>query len=202
MLVQLGELTTSQSVSLPGDTLWALISEDSSGNLAGGLLTDDSLYMNNNTQAIMDDFAGSTIAAGNQIGGGTVVATGSATGSIPDTINTTVIFNIIDFPGLSSGDKLGIYWFPGRTIASNTLPSDSFEIGGFQRSDANSASGGEAGLVVPPDGYNLIVAYFDNATTSGGSGIDQKNFEAIAVPEPSTLFLLGTSILFYLLRRR
>jgi hypothetical protein len=200
--LELGELTTSASVAIPGGTLWALISEDSSGNLPGGLLTDDSLYNNNNLATIASDFGGATISTGSAIGGGYVVATGSSEISPAGDISQTI--SVFDFAaaGLSSGDKLAIYWFPGRTTASNTIPTTNFEIGGFHRTVANTPSGGTAGMVIPGDGATETLAYFDNNITSGASGIDQKNFEAIAVPEPSTLFFLSTGTLLLLRRRR
>jgi hypothetical protein len=130
------------------------------------------------------------------------VATGSSEISPAGDISQTI--SVFDFAaaGLSSGDKLAIYWFPGRTTASNTIPTTNFEIGGFHRTVANTPSGGTAGMVIPGDGATDTLAYFDNNITSGASGIDQKNFEAIAVPEPSTLFFLSTGTLLLLRRRR
>lgn len=196
--LDIGRMTTSESVTLPGGTLWALITENSSGNLPGGLLADSSFNTNNNTQTIINDFAGSTIAEGNTIGGGTVMAIGSISNFFSGSIVETANF---DITGLNTGDKLGIYWFPGRTTSSNAIPIGSaFEIGGFHRTAANPASGGNAGLVVPSDGASVNVYYLDSEIESS-SGIDQTNFQAIAVPEPSTLLLLGTC-LFLSFRRR
>lgn len=205
--LQIGRMTSSDSATLPGGTLWALISQNSSGNMPGGLLADNSLFFNNDPQSIMDDFAGVTITEGSTIGGGHVIATGGSTitssafgeGFIDGAINT---FDFIS-AGLSVGDKLGVYWFPGLTQASNTLPSDSFEIGGFQSIVTSVNSGGNNALVIPSDGYTVSVAYLDNVITGGGSGIDQQNFEAISVvPEPSTLLFLSSGALLLLLRRR
>lgn len=202
--LELGRLTNSESVTLPGGTLWALISEDSStGNLPGGLLADSSLYANNNISTITSDFSGATIAEGNSIGGGVIVATGGISNLTPGDISLSFDFEISQFPSVATGDKLGVYWFPGRTEASNTLPTSSFDIGGFHRTDANSGSGGNYGLIVPPDEVPAVtMAFFDNDITSSSSGIALTEFEAIAVPEPSTLIFVGMSILLLLRRRR
>lgn len=203
----IGRLTSSNSVTLPGDTLWALVSQDSAGNLPGGLGADSSFFASSNTQNIMNDFAGQTITTGANIGGGRVIATGPTTASTfalgEGYIDGLINFDLNDF-GLSVGDKLAIYWFPGRTEASNTLPSDTFEIGGFQRTTVNTSSGGEAALIVPPDlTQNVNVFYLDDQTTGASdSGIDQTSFQAIAVPEPSTLMFLCTSLLFLARHRR
>lgn len=204
--LKLGELTSGDSVTLPSGTLWALISENSSGDLPGGLLTDGSLYSNNNAGTIINAFGGQTISAGSLIDGGYVVATGSTTPpsySAGEGFIDAAISNF-DFAaaGLSEGDKLGVYWFPGRSTASNTLPTDSFEIGGFHRTNTNVNSGGNAGLVIPPDGQTVTPAYYDNNLTGNQSGIAATEFQAIAVPEASTLLLLGTSLLFLARRRR
>lgn len=195
----IGTLTSSQAGALPDGTLWALISEDSFGNLPGSLLADDSLYSNNNLQTITNSFAGATITLGEIIGGGTVVGVGST--SSGGVINSVVEFTASDY-GLSDGDKLGVYWFPGRTTALNTLPTSSFEIGGFHRTNASVASGGDAGLVIPADGSPTNTINYADSNTASGTGIAPTEFQAIAVPEPSTLLLLSLSLLFFGLRRR
>lgn len=201
--LELGELTNSSSVTIPGGTLWALISEDSSGNLPGGLLTDDSLYNNNTPSTIVSDFGGNTISAGSTIGGGYVVAIGSSLSSPEGEISRQIATFDFVSAGLNSGDKLGVYWFPGRTTASNTLPSSNFEIGGFHRTAANTPSGGSSGLVMPADNADVTMAYFDNNITGGNSGIASTEFQAItAVPEPSALMLIGTGLFIMILRRR
>lgn len=199
--LDIGRMTDSNSVTLPGGTLWALISEDSSGNLPGALLADGSLYENNNTQTIVNDFAGATIAVGNTIGGGTIVGTGGISTSFAGSVVSTVNFDETNY-GLTSGDKLGIYWFPGLTTTSNTIPSNSdFEIGGFQRTSENTPSGGTGGLVVPGAG-NTVNAYFLDSEIETNSGINQTSFEAVAVPEVSTLLFLSISLVLQTLRRR
>lgn len=201
--LELGELTNSSSVALPGGTLWALISEDSSGNLPGGLLTDDSLYNNSNSSTILSHFGGATISAGATIGGGYVVAIGSSAASPAGDIAASIVSFDFVAAGLSTGDKLGVYWFPGRTTASNTLPATNFEIGGFHRTAANIDSGGNSGLIMPTDGApSATMAFFDNNITAGTSGIAPTEFQAITVvPEPSTILLIG-AVLFVMIRRR
>jgi len=201
--LELGRLTSSESVTLPGGTLWALISEDSSGNLPGGLFADSSFFSSHDTQTILNDFGGATIAQGSQIAGGFVVATGSTLSSPAGDIGSSIDFTISDFSGLAVGDKLAVYWFPGQTESNITLPTNNFEIGGFQRTTVNTGSGGNSALIVPSDSeFSVTMAYFDNAITSGNSGIEQTSFQAIAVPEPSTLALLGMSFLILATRRQ
>ena len=205
MSIEFGELTTSNSVTIPGGTLWALISANSSGNLPGGLLINGALSLDHDKQSIIDDFSGRTIATGESIGGGVVFAVGSSSNSVPGDIGSTVEFDISDFSGLglAAGDQFGLYWFPGRTINSNLIPVDGdFEIGGFHRTTANVASGGNQGMNIPTDGIAVTFAYFDNNITNGASGIDQVNFQAIMIPEPSSLLMLSASVFFALFRRR
>lgn len=201
--LELGRLTSSESVTLPGGTLWALIGENSSGGLPGGLQVDGSLYSNSNTSLILNDFAGATINKGNIVGGGVILATGPTSNSVPGDINSNLDFNIADYAsGVNEGDVMGIYWFPGLTTSSNQLPTNSFDIGGFHRTNENSVSGGNAGLVVPPDtASGITIAYFDNELTSGSSGIPQTELHAVAVPEASTFFMVAISLLVLINRR-
>jgi hypothetical protein len=202
----IGKLTDGVAVTLPENTLWALISEDSSGNLPGGLGVDSSLFSSSNATTLISHFGGASITPGANIGGGVVLATGSTTTAASlfteGFIDAAVNFDI-SASGLSVGDKLGVYWFPGRTVASNTLPASSFDIGGFHRTVPNVSSGGIIGLVVPSDNTVDSAAYIDNVTTEGASGIAATEFQAITVvPEPSTIFILATSFLLSISRRR
>lgn len=196
--VAIGRLRSSEAATLPSGTLWALISENNSGNLPGGLLVDDSLYNNHDTQSIVNDFAGNTIAIGEIIGGGTVIGVGSTTSD--SLIDSIVDFTASDY-GLSQGDKLGVYWFPGRTISTNTLPVNSFEIGGFHRTTVSPESFGNAGLVIPADEASLVTASYYDSTSVSGTGIAPTEFQAIAVPEPSAMLLICASLI-YLIRRK
>ena len=196
--LQLAKLTDSQAADLPTGTLWALISEDTSaGDLPGGLLENSSLYSNNTASTIINDFGGKTIDVGQSIGGGEILATGGIKSS--SDVNNTITYTIP--VGVLTGDKLGVYWFPGRTTVSNVLPISDFEIGGFQRTAANTAASADAGLVVD-SGATYITSYFDTTIFPSG-GIPSTEFQAInVVPEPSALLFLGTGILFLLRRRR
>jgi len=97
--------------------------------------------------------------------------------------------------GLTAGRNYAIYWFPGLTTSSNTVPSSTFEIGGLNETVLFD---GSLGMVIPTDG---------NGENTGILGTDllgqvsTSRFNSIfAVPEPSSalLALLGLS----LLRRR
>lgn len=207
LALQFGVLTTSQSVVIPGGSLWALISENDSGDLPGGLLINNALSASANNQEILADFAGTTIATGQTVGGGVVVATGSTTDSASDNgegfINTVLTNVDLTALGLNTGDKLGIYWFPGRTPSSNAIPTGSdFEIGGFHQASASDGSGGNTGMSVPADGANLKMFYFDSDVTSGVTSFDPSLFQAVTVPEPSTLLLVSVAVLFAVRRRR
>jgi len=202
---QFGELSTSDAVTLPAGTLWAIISENEAGDLPGGLALDGSFSGAVDPQAVLSDFAGATIAPQSQVGGGAVVFTGEVPSSQP---GFALGFSNLDFAdfselGLNSGDQLGLYWFPGFTETTNVLPTDSeFEIGGFHRSDASTASGGDTGLVMPPDGQTVTIAFFDSETTGGDTSIDPAVFQAVTVPEPSSSFMAMAVTLFVFVRRR
>lgn len=197
-----GTLTTSESVAIPSGTLWAIITQNSEGNLPGGLQFDSALSVNTDRQAILTDFAGATIAPKELIGGGVVVATGS---SVSDPLGDIDSFRQIDYAdfaglGLNEGDQFGVYWFPGYSTESNVLPVDSvFEIGGFHQTQASTASGGNAGMQMPPDPSNVTIAYYDDGEDPA---ITSNLFQAVAVPEPSTLLLVSAGVILALRRRR
>ncbi len=201
MALGFGTLTTSDSVAIPSGTLWAIITQNSEGNLPGGLQFDSALSVNADSQAIQNDFAGATIAPQELIGGGIVVATGSSVSDPLGDIDSFIQIDYADFAGLglNEGDQFGVYWFPGRTTESNVLPVDSvFEIGGFHQTQASTVSGGNAGMQMPTDATNVTIAYYDEDDPTIDSGL----FQSVAIPEPSTLLLVSSGALLALRRRR
>ena len=202
---EFGKLTNSQSDNIQPNTLWAIITQNTAGDLPGGLATDGAFSVTANIASISSDFAGQTIDVGQQIGGGDVLAVGGSFSSPLGELGSTETLTNDDYTdlGLNAGDKFGLYWFPGRTPTSNTIPiNTNFEIGGFQRNDASIDSGGETGMIIPTNGIELIdITYFDSSITGGDTSFDD-SFQAIVIPEPSVLVLMPISVFLLLLRRR
>lgn len=200
LTIDYGVLTNTQSATLPSETLWAIIGQDSQGNLPGGLAPNSGLSSNPNLAIASADFAGAVIAPGNTVGGGRVVATG---GSLDSGIVGGFATNI-DFAalGLNANDRIGFYWFPNLTLSSFTVPSSGpFEVGAFQQDEPSVASGGNVGMRVPAAG-DYALAYYDSVTMGGATPYSPSLFQAVMIPEPSTSFLLIASALLLSRRRR
>ncbi|MFC4993914.1 PEP-CTERM sorting domain-containing protein [Rubritalea tangerina] len=70
----------------------------------------------------------------------------------------------------------------------------------------DTASFGTSALQLPADGFSYDVAYFDENIVGPGSIGKAEDFKAAltftAVPEPSSITLLGLGTVGFLLRRR
>jgi hypothetical protein len=199
---QFGQLTDSSATTLQDTALWAIIYDDNGdGTLPGGLDGNSSLTEADRTAANAA-FLGVNIQKDTVVDGDKILFTGEIEGSLGDGIVGDQRNFDLNSLGLATGVRWGFYWFPGLTTASTNLPSsDPFEIGAIQEDNANTGSGGNAGMTIPSDGANVVVAYFDNTTSGNASGLDEDRFQAILVPEPSAL-LLGVLGGLALLRRR
>lgn len=200
LTVDYGVITNSQSTPLAGGALWAIIGQDSEGNLPGGLAPNSGLSSNPNLSIATADFAGAEITPGNLVGGGRVVATG---GVFDDGIVESTVSSI-DFAalGLNPNDRFGFYWFPDLTLSSFTVSPDSpFELGAFHQDVVSVASGGNVGMQVPASGFYAL-AYYDSTSTGGATPYSPALFQAVMIPEPSASFLLIASGLLLSRRKR
>ncbi len=102
---------------------------------------------------------------------------------------------------LNAGDQLLLRWWPTLTTASSS-PGFSTPFGQF-RTDA-VGSGSDIAWVVPTDGSTVQLNFFDQAF--GGTELNSAGtaslMTAAAIPEPSSLALLGFGMLLVLTRRR
>lgn len=105
--------------------------------------------------------------------------------------------------GLAEGTQLGILWFDGIESIGATVTAG-INFGEFSGRAANPNSGGDMGTALKADPGAYTMAFFDNTTTTGASGLDDSLFEAsqTVVPEPSGVVLLGLGAVAGIFRRR
>lgn len=206
--IQVGTLRDATSNPVSDGSVWAVIvDEDDNDTLPGGLtVTTSSSLTALHAPQTYADFAGKTIQADAMINGDKILQTffvdGENTSGMPSLSIQTIVLTDAQWTSLSD-KNWGIYWFPGITSLTATLPNSSFQVGGIRETDAGS--GGDLGMVIPTFVDNSTqtrtAAFLDNSTEVGGD-IVASRFTAInAIPEPSAmvLTLLGSAAL---LRRR
>lgn len=111
---------------------------------------------------------------------------------------------VVNYSGaVTSGDRLGLFWFPTLSTVGGVVPANLSQMGFFQSDLANGASGGTSGMVLPADtGALLTLAYFDSGVV-GPSGVAPSALQAFSlVPEPGRVATLSLALAFGLLRRR
>lgn len=199
--IAIGTLRTSDGTQVATNTLWAIIYRNpSTGNLPGGLDANSSLTAADSS-SILAAFSGKTIAEGQPIDGSTILLTGSA--DMLGTASHSITGALYPpFAGVTAGGVWGLYWFPGLTTASNQVPTDSFEIGGFTQTDSSVEPYGNAGTVIPADGATDTTFFFDDLTTATPGDLPSSRFTAVAVPETTTLTLSALGLAALLRRRR
>ena len=202
-----GSLKNSTGAKLADDTLVVLIanSDITVAALPGGL-TDHLTSGGLDATLAQNQFAGKTLAVGNTINLDKIIYVGSINGlagygagyeGIAFDSNAPIDYT----GGVATGQSFGLYWFPGLTIANNTVDPEAFEIGGFFNSDPNL---GDIGMTLPGDGLFSVIQRDSDAAVLDGfeSSILPSAFNAIAVPEPATLTLTALAALGLLRRRR
>lgn len=183
-----------QDGSVVSDTsLWAIVyDQDNNGTFAGGLEQNSSLTASDMIDALTT-WANTTIEVGATVGGDLILAVLEI-----DSFNTTGVDGVagsdLDFDyaaqGLTAGRNWAIYWFPGLTMASNTLGPTGFSIGGIHENSL-LASGSDTTMALPGgDGLNLTLALYDNVDpVLIGEGGQLPVSRLTAIPEPSAAFL-------------
>lgn len=202
--VQAGQLMNASSTLVSDTSLWAIVyDEDGNGVLPGGLTYNSNLTIGN-ADAIWASFGGQSIVTGGTLGldkilwAGAVDSAGtSGTDGVAQHILTSFTFASL---GVAANGKWAIYWFPGLTIGSNTLPGVNIEVGGIQRTAAVDGSIGMTFPAADTPGGSFAAAFLDTETNDGG--IPQSNFTAVLVPEPSALALSALGFAALLRRRR
>jgi len=155
------------------------------------------------------DLLGAELNVGDDIQGNRVFFSGSTSNSIFQ--NNTGSLNGSDL-GLDnnseiSGTKWAVYWFPGLSSAPGVSGLQSGQSYGSYHSDQIDAEaaaiGATAAMVMPADGSNVIVMYFDTETEATTfPSVQDFTADLTVVPEPSTVALIGLVSLVFILRRR
>jgi len=210
--IAMGAMRDTTGTALPDNTLVVLIANtDDTAGLPGGLNDSDLSKSGLDPAQAFADFAGKKVEVGDVINGDTVFYVGQINSSanyLPAGMlyEPSLSFSPSYPPNLAKDQTFGIYWFPGRTSASDPLPSDSFDMGGFFNSSPNTSQS-DVGMILqdPNSGGTYKIYQMDSETASSfslTSATSSAAFSAITVPEPSGLLLGALGGLFLLRRRR
>lgn len=106
-----------------------------------------------------------------------------------------------------SGTKWAVYWFPGLSTAPGASGLQEGQSYGFYHSDQIDAQAAAFNatdsMVMPADGNNATVMYFDTETDNTTfPSVQDFTADLSVVPEPSAITVLGMVCLFILLQRR
>jgi hypothetical protein len=199
--IQAGEFRDSTGVVVSDSSLWAVVYDaNNDGSLPGDLGLNEHITTSD-ASSVLGDFAAVTIATGLMVGGDRILWAGAVDGEATSGVSgvgATTALSDFTFSSLevAAGRNWAIYWFPGLTVSSNTLPSSSFEVGGIQLT--NAGSGGTLGMVFPgadDTGFTYTIAAIGESLDGD---VPDVQFTAVtAVPETSTLALsaLGAAAL-------
>lgn len=212
--VQFGVATDSSGVSVADGTLWALVADTDDNNIFTGF----GLNSNLSDSAMADTYfnVNQPLAIGQSIDGDVVVAMGAFNGSaefgVAGVISTLLADMAYDSSptgtGVAENRDFAFYWFPAATytgagsysIATNySEASIGNQVGGINVATADAGAGTGA-MVFPSDG-SLTDPIGANTSELGGS-VANSSFQAVMIPEPSALALLGLGSLFLLRRKR
>jgi hypothetical protein len=183
LLVEAGTLRDAAGTSIGPGRLWAVVVAPPGEILPGGLEADSSLG-DEDEVAIRAAFGGATIAPGESLGDAIIMATGVTEPGPQGVISELLSWTNADYQTIAPGGLIGIYWFPGIPGPTAGLPEADFEIGGFHVTDADGNSGGDVGMIVPPNGgQTLTLAYFDRDLTGASSSLPADRLTAVFVPQ-------------------
>lgn len=193
----LGAMRDSSGTALPDGTVVVLIADSDGGaGLPGGLDGSDLSQSGLDPATAFAHFAGKTLSVGNTINGDSIFYVGQVNSDVytfPAGMLYEPALNYTDYPsGLADGQAFGVYWFPGVTAAGTTLPTDSFQVGGFHNPAPNTGAS-NAGMtlqVLDPAG-NYTVYQLDAATAGSfllESATAAAAFTALEVAAPADDF--------------
>lgn len=173
----------------------------SNGSLIG-IFADNNVADTANLAPTGAELLNQTLTLGNTYGNNELIGLFAADSTILGTaggFNGALNFNLDG--GLVSGAKLTIFWF---TDHMGGALSAGQSYGTYTSGTIQPGSGSNNALLLPTDGSNVTIAYFDPTVLAGGPSIAEFSASQTisAVPEPSSTALLGLGSVALLLRRR
>ena len=199
--MQIANVRDSSGALIPANSIGVLVADTTSSGFATG-------------QTGIADWIGTTLTAGSTVFGhsneqilGVFQANNSLNTGMGFTGNGgSVNFNLTG--GVAAGQNMELVWFPTISTLGSVVPSNVSQVGFYTNPTANTVSGGNTGFVVPADGTNKSLFYFDNTVPgASASGVTTANLSATAVaaaPEPSRalLALIGVGLTLFIRRRK
>jgi len=175
-----GVLRDSLGDPLAVDTKAILVSDTSGGGFAGDYLTG---------LADFGAFDGTSLTIGSQIGSTStniilqVFSVFDLTGDGDFGIGATFTFEVDGSP-FSTGDSLGLYWFPH--ITGGTISGNLAEYGFYRTDSVDTASGSSIAFQIPADASVESIGVIDDNLGGGASVSD-----LTAIPEPRLFGVLA-----------
>jgi hypothetical protein len=186
----LGNLRDQNSALVVDGSLAIAVADTAGLGLAG---------LTNQLTGTMSLTPGSAIGSGNGYYLMNLTANGTSGGYESGAVNNQTLTS-----PLATGQNVYIIWFPTLTTSSTTIGNGTWYgvIGGAQASPYSIGEGGQAWTI--PSGGSTVNMYADDASNFGSvpSSLLTAQWHTAAIPEPSTLLLVGAGLMGLITLRR
>lgn len=116
--------------------------------------------------------------------------------------NVALILNFANFANLNAGDPLMLRWFPtitGPDMPSSALPSGpaaGSPFGQFRTDLVEAENGSNFAWIVPSDGFTITLNFLTQSINPTSTHPESDGFAnmVVAIPEPSTMVLMGLAV--------